>query len=166
MNRYALALLLTASSASAQNLTVQFTDGAPKDSMTFTNAGCAISDASVLVDLSTSQGGLIFDTTPQGAGVEVYQPVEIISGSVTLDPVTDGDQTLNILVTSLAKGADIRLTADLDDTLDASRQITVSGSEIADGLVIVTLNGTTYQGAFGTDGTASITLPDAICTHS
>lgn len=160
MRLTALALCGLATTASAQDLTVQFSDGAPKDSITITNSGCPISNAMFVLDLGSSKGGLIFDVTNGGAGVEVFQPVEITSGYAALSPVRDGDKQLQIFVTSLASGDQLGLTADLDDTLDASRQITVSGSEMAGASVSLALSDRVLTGTFGADGAASIHLPD------
>ena len=155
-----LALILLATGASAQDLTVQFTDGAPKDSITVTNMGCPIAGAMLVLDLSASSGGLIFDVTGSGAGVEVFQPVEIATGYAALSPVSDGDKTLQIFVEQLASGDTLGLTADLDDTLDASRQITVSGSEMAGASVSLAVNDRILTSTFGADGIATMVLPD------
>jgi hypothetical protein len=168
MRLITFALTVMATSATAQNLTIQFSDGAPKDRIMLTNAGCPLADAVITLDLEESQGRLIFDTTSQGAGVEVYQPVEITSGSATIAPVNDGDKILQILVKSLATGEKLSLTADIDDTLDASRQITVSGSEMAGASVSLVLNDRVLTGIFGTDGAASIgaSVPKSTCMPS
>lgn len=164
MRLSALAFTLLASGAAAQDLTVQFFDGAPKDSITLTNAGCPIANAMFVLDLETSQGGLIFDVTSAGAGVEVSQPVEITTGYAALSPVKDGDQQLQIFVQSLAPGDQLGLTTDLDDTLDAGRQITVTGSEMAGASVSLALADRVLTGIFDTNGTASLDLPDNAST--
>ena len=156
-----IALSLFATSATAQGLTVQFQDGAPKDSITLLNAGCAITNATVTLDLNGSNGGLIFDTSAQGAGVEVFQPVEVLTENVTAGAVTDGDTTLDISVGMLPTDAMIRLTADLDDTIVGGRQITVSGSEIAGATVAVAVDDHVTKGVFGDDGLAYIDMTNA-----
>lgn len=156
-----IAICLAANTATAQTVTVQFRDGAPKDSITLTNTGCPITDAAFTLDLSGSRGALIFDTSASGAGVEVFQPVEIVSGNVTLGPVGDGDTTLNIDLAMFPTDAIIRLTADLDDTLAGGRQITVSGSEIAGTTVVATVNGAKTQGVFDDSGTVEMTIASA-----
>lgn len=159
MRLLTLALALLATNSSAQDLTVQFSDGAPKDRITLTNTGCSISNAMFVIDLAGSEGELIFDVTSAGAGVEVFQPVEITSGSASVSPVSDGDKQLQVLVQALPTGEQLRLTADLDDTLDASRQITVSGSEMSGATVSLALANNVLTGTFDTDGIARISLP-------
>lgn len=159
MRMTALAFCLFAAPASAQDLIVQFTDGAPKDSITLVNAGCALSDAMVVIDLGGSQGGLIFDVTSGGAGVEVFQPVEITSGYGALSKVRDGDKRLQILVRSLAAGETFGVTADLDDTA-SDREITVTGSEMAGATVRLALKDRVVSGVFDATGTAKLALPN------
>jgi len=158
------AFTLLASSANAQDLVVQFSDGAPKDSITVTNSGCPLANAMLVLDLGPSKGGLVFDVADQGAGVEVFQPVEIAYGYAALSPVRDGDQRLQIFVESLAAGAKLGLTADLDDTLDVGQQITVSGSEMgsemAGASITLALADRVLTSTFGTDGIAHLDLPD------
>lgn len=159
MRKLTLALCLLASSAAAQDLTVQFTDGAPKDKITLVNTGCDLSNAMVVLNLHGSQGGLVFDTTPGGAGVEVFQPVEITSGYAALSPVKDGDEKLQIFVQSLMEGDTLGLTADLDDTAGGAGEITVNGSEMAGASVQIALNDRVITGTFDASGQAKIPLP-------
>ena len=154
------AFTLLASTANAQDLVVQFSDGAPKDSITVTNSGCPLANAMLVLDLGPSKGGLVFDVADQGAGVKVFQPVEIAYGYAALSPVRDGDQRLQIFVESLAAGAKLGLTADLDDTLDVGQQITVSGSEMAGASITLALADRVLTSTFGTDGIARLDLPD------
>lgn len=153
------AFCLLAAPATAQDFIVQFADGAPKDSITLQNSGCDLSNAMVMIDLDGSQGGLIFDVEPGGSGVDVYQPVEITSGYGALSPVRDGDKRLQILVHSLTAGETFGLSADLDDTLGGTREITVNGSEMAGASVRLALRDRVLSGVFDSDGTAKIALP-------
>ena len=159
MRNLTLALCLFASTATAQDLIVQFTDGAPKDRITLTNGGCTLSNAMVLLNLKGSQGGLVFDTSSGGAGVEVFQPVEITSGYAALSPVKDGDEKLQIFVQSLMEGGTLGLTADLDDTSGGAGEITVTGSEMAGASVQIALNDRVITGTFDTSGQAKLPLP-------
>ena len=90
-------------------LEVRFTESAPRDRFTVQNVGtCASGPFELTIDLSKSAAGLIFDTTAQGAGVEVYQPFNASSGQVTLTSgsvVSDGDESLSVKVSGLAPGA-------------------------------------------------------------
>lgn len=151
--------LLTPTFAAAQDLTVQFADGAPKDSITLQNNGCDLRDAMLILDLAGSSGDLIFDVTSGGAGVEVFQPVEITSGYAALSPVQDGDKQLQIFISALDAGETLGLTADLDDTLEAGRQITVSGSEMAGASMSLALSDRVVTGTFDSAGIAKIDLP-------
>ena len=128
------ASLLTLATPALADITVEFSEGAPKDRFTFTNTSdCALGPATVTLDLATAPAGLIFDVTGEGAGVEVFQPFELVSGArnVTATPsVSDGQQTLAMGLSGLGAGESVAFTIDLDDTT-STRQITVSGSEIA-----------------------------------
>jgi len=69
----ALSCLTFMASASA-NVEVRFVESAPKDRFVVKNLGnCDLRDLTLEVDLGSSQGQLIFDTTASGAGVEVFQ---------------------------------------------------------------------------------------------
>jgi len=153
-----LAFTLCASTSHAQGIAVQFADGAPKDSITFENNGCALEQATIVIDLSKSKAGLIFDTTAGGDGVEVYQPIEVLTPDVTVSPVADGGKVLHIYIPQFPNGATVRLTADLDDTTSA-RQITVNGSEMAGATVSLAMGALMETAPFGTDGAATLLVP-------
>lgn len=129
--------LLTATAAQA-DLRVSFDEGAPKDRFRIENTGaCMISQSSILLDLSTSSAGLIFDVTARGAGVDVFQPFEIVEGAgalAALPTVLDGQSQIRLDVTRLAPGETIAFTIDVDDTI-GQREITVSNAEIEDATV-------------------------------
>ncbi len=82
----------------AADLRVTFDEGAPKDRFTLTNAGgCVMPAGVVTLNLATAPAGLIFDVTAQGAGVEVFQPFELVAGASLLEDtpvVTDGDAAI------------------------------------------------------------------------
>ncbi|MEO1563461.1 MAG: aggregation factor core [Pseudomonadota bacterium] len=133
MFRFALVLCLISSPALA-GLEVRFLEGAPKDRIVVANVGsCAVENASLEIDFSKSEGRLIFDTTSEGAGVEVFQPVEVVHGAEALSEtpaVEDGETTLTLAISSLAPEARIILTMDIDDTI-GEREITVTEGEFA-----------------------------------
>lgn len=164
MRGFMFAGLLMAGSAQA-DIIVDFRDGAPKDRITITNAAaCATGPVTVTLDLGQAPAGLIFDVTNAGAGVEVFQPVEVVAGAdlmVALSEVRDGDQTLTVTLRDLAVGGQVALTVDLDDT-GGGREITVSGSEIAGAMVTVSGDTAMGQGAFDETGQARVIL--ASCT--
>ncbi len=142
--KYALTVFaICTASISSADISIRFIEGAPKDRFVIQNSGnCDFQDFDVLLDLSSSAAGLIFDTTSQGAGVEVFQPMEIVAGQSFLgefDAPTDGDNKFNIPFKTLPKGAEMAFTIDVDDTLknSASGQIIVRGQEIEGATVSV-----------------------------
>lgn len=157
-----LAWFAMASAASA-DVTVRFIEGAPKDRFVIETAGgvCAEGPVTVTIDMAGSAGGLIFDTTGAGAGVEVFQPFELTSGAGVVtgaSRVTDGDRALTLQMDALVAGAEVAFTIDVDDTL-GTRQITVSGAEIAGAVVRVEAGGDMRQAAFTDAASAVVDWP-------
>ncbi|NRA98580.1 MAG: aggregation factor core [Rhodobacteraceae bacterium] len=144
------ASVLTASAANA-DLRIVFDEGAPKDAFQFVNTGaCPLTDAAIQLDLTPSQGKLIFDVTASGGGVEVFQPFEIVEGEdalKSLPTVRDGQTELTLEIASLAPDAAIRFTIDVDDTLGA-REITVSDTEISGATVAIVQGSATATATF------------------
>lgn len=153
-----LAALLCAPSAALAELSVRFIEGAPKDRFEITHAGCPLSNARIELDLAPAPAGLIFDVTASGAGVEVFQPVEVVSGRMALSRVSDGDQRLTLDIPSVTPGRNLVISADLDDTLAQSDlgQIRVSGAEIAGAEVRLSLGDMTWGAVFDTSGRAVV----------
>ena len=114
-----------------------FVESAPKDSFRIiNNAACATGAVEVIIDLSTSAGNLVFDTTDTGAGVEVYQPFELVTGAehvLSATPISDGDSMVHINLSSLSPGDEVVFTIDVDDQLASGElgQTRIAGSEIA-----------------------------------
>lgn len=133
-----MASVVTFATAAHADLRVSFDEGAPKDRFQIENTGaCTMTDLSLLVDLAQSQGGLIFDVTAEGQGVEVFQPFEIVQGAGALKgipTVTDGQTEVSLDIARLAPNEAIAFTIDVDDTL-GQRAITVSGNEIKGAMV-------------------------------
>lgn len=150
--------LLLASPAAA-DLTVRFDEGAPKDRFTLTNTGdCALPAMNVTLDLGAAPVGLIFDVTASGAGVEVFQPFELVAGADRLSEtprVLDGDASIMLPLTGLAVGQSVAFTIDVDDT-GGAREITVSGSEIEGAEVIARLGSQSMTGTFTDRATALV----------
>ena len=151
------ALIATAGIAQAQGLTVTFADGAPKDRFELINEGCALQDVAIAIDLTDTPAGLIFDVTASGAGVEVFQPVEVTAGTMNVSAITDGAQQLQLTVPSFPSDTTYSLTADLDDTV-SNRQITVSGSEMLGARVLLTAGEVQAVAPFDANGRAMIDL--------
>jgi len=154
-----LPLLISMSSAAAAGLSVRFDEGAPKDRFTLTNSGeCNLKQARVMLDLSSSKAGLIFDVTASGAGVEVFQPLEFVKGADKLSripQVRDGDNRLELSIAQLKKGESIAFTIDVDDTL-GGQEIIVSDSEISGANIQLSAGSNKLSGTFGANAVASI----------
>lgn len=127
----------------AAEIRFSFAESAPKDSFSIINeAACATGPLEVTIDLSTSAGKLIFDTTDTGAGVEVFQPFELVAGEdivLSAVPLTDGDDKVQMSLASMSPGARVTFTIDVDDQLTngALGQIRVAGAEIEGALATV-----------------------------
>ncbi len=151
-----------ASLPAAADIAVRFTEGAPKDRFEITNlAACAVVAADLVIDLGASAGGLVFDVTGSGAGVEVFQPFALVAGAdalAVLPQVADGDRQIRLAVRSLAAGARIAFTIDVDDTV-GPRGITVSDAEITGAEVRVTVAGRTAAARFAPQGTLVVVMP-------
>lgn len=154
---YTALLALTAFPA-VSDVTVRFQDSAPKDRFVI-STDCAIAEIDMSIDLSQSAGSLIFDVTADGAGVEVFQPVEVQSGTAQIQPVIDGDQRLALRIAALAGDADVVISADLDDVLPNSAlgQIRVSGAELDGAQVRIVFAGMDETAAFA-NGSNQVTF--------
>ena len=159
MRVFFAAALICAGTAQA-DIVVEFRDGAPKDRFTITNDSPCATGAIVglSLDLVTAPAGVIFDVTGAGAGVEVFQPFEVIQGANYLLSVSDtmnGDQFLSLLLADMPAGAQVAFTLDLDDT-SGGREITVHGSEIAGALALLTTTSDSLAAEFDETGVARI----------
>lgn len=140
---YSCGLALFFTAAAQANIEVRFSEGAPKDRFTFTNqSNCVLKNVTADLDLSKSQGKLIFDITGAGAGVEVFQPFEVTEGKLKLasgESVKDGDSGMSLLIESMNPGERVSFTIDVDDTVPAGAlgMIRVAGSEIKGGTVSI-----------------------------
>lgn len=151
------ALCLAAPLTAHADIAVSFIEGAPKDTFRIENTGaCTITGGTLSLDLAKSAAGLIFDVTARGAGVEVFQPLEMVEGVhaiFSIPLVQDGDAQVAFDLVSLGAGETVSFTIDVDDTL-GSRAITVSGSEIAGAQVHYADNGMSKTAVFGRDAIA------------
>ena len=157
-----LLALLAAAPASA-GLAVRFIEGAPKDRFIFEST-CSLGAATVTLDLRGSKAGLVFDTEPDGPGVEAFQPFEVVEGAALVmrqPKVPDGGRSVSFEVSALERGARIVFTVDVDDTL-GGREITVDGSEIAGTTVTLERDGRTLSASFSEK--AAATIDDGLCS--
>lgn len=156
----ACALLVAATSVQA-DLMARFDEGAPKDRFVLTNeSGCDLGTVEVEFDLSGSAAGLIFDTTGAGAGVEVFQPFELVAGGdylIDLPEVTDGDHALSLRLNRLPPKASVAFTIDVDDTA-GGQEIIVNRSEITGAVVKIRSEGGEATGTFDTTASAAVDL--------
>ena len=160
----ALTLFLTQSVKA--NIEVNFVESAPKDRFVIKNTGeCVLKELTLEIDLSQSDGRLIFDTTATGAGVDVFQPFEVREEGIELissGGVKDGDAALSLGIGSLPPGKSVSFTIDVDDTLPKSElgNTRVAGPEIKNGLVKINLGEQKPVTAFfSADSKAIIYLP-------
>lgn len=133
----ALALVPDAVRACGPNVEISFTESAPKDIFDIRNKSDeSWTLVSLAFDLTSSHGGLIFDTDVGGPGENVAQPFERAGGNaqlVTTPTVSDGDAAMLMLFSGFAPGQSFVFTIDLDDRLTQSDmgQTMISGSEIS-----------------------------------
>lgn len=157
----ALVAIPMLSSPALADVEVIFSEGAPKDRFTITNTGaCDLGPMDVTIDLAGSSAGLVFDVTGQGAGVEVFQPFELVSGNALLSAipiVRDGDNALTLALTSLGQGQSLAFTIDVDDTIGA-REITVSRAEIRGAGVWIETEMNRNVGTFSNNAIASVPM--------
>lgn len=82
------------------DLNVKFVESAPRDRFVISNNSTTnVEIISASIDLSTSQGNLIFDTEDGGTGVEVFQKFRSETDQVKLvasPEVNDGDNQLDM----------------------------------------------------------------------
>jgi hypothetical protein len=160
-----IASIITAPTyANDQEISVTFRESAPKDSFTILNTGACQIDGLVSIDLASSEGKLIFDTTATGAGVEVFQPFAVVAGQnflVETPVVTDGDTIVQLSLKGLKIGDKVSFTIDVDDTLQNSNlgQIRVTGSEISGARVTVGKSAK-FSDQFGQDAVARLSMGD------
>ncbi|MEM1078553.1 MAG: aggregation factor core [Pseudomonadota bacterium] len=125
-------LSLSATVASA-DVSIAFDEGAPKDRFMIVYTGdCPLGPTDVIVDLEGSDGALIFDVAEGGAGVEVFQPIEVILGSediAGISEIRDGDRSVTIRFDRMMPMQHAAFTVDVDDSA-GSRPTVVSGAEI------------------------------------
>lgn len=159
------ALLFIFSGNISANIEVAFIEGAPKDQFIFNNTSkCDLQDVALKIDLSESEGLLIFDTSSQGKGVEVFQPFEVSKGQIRLasvENVNDGDTQLSLHIETMQANDYVSFTIDVDDTLVESElgNIRVTGTEITNAFVSIDVAGkNTLKAQFDNNGKALLVM--------
>ena len=158
-----LFILIFSTFPSLASIQVRFDEGAPKDRFTIENAGnCDLGSTVISIDLSGSPHGLIFDVTGKGAGVQVFQPFELVNGGENLRKipiVKDGDDQVTLEFSGFKAGETLSFTIDVDDTMNA-QQITVSNSEIAGAKIVATTGQKTLNAPFHDNAEAVVAIDD------
>ncbi|MEM8871040.1 MAG: aggregation factor core protein MAFp3, isoform C [Pseudomonadota bacterium] len=164
----AILALLAGTVPAMAEVNATFREGAPVDRFFIQNAGlCDLGPVTLTIDLSPSSAQLIFDVTAQGAGVEVYQPIQVKAAASVVyrvNAVTDGMQVVKVELSSFGAGERVEISGDLDDTLTESAlgQIRVAGTEIAGARVILNAAGREVSAAFDTQAQAILANPPCL----
>ncbi|QFT59698.1 hypothetical protein FIU94_12760 [Sulfitobacter sp. THAF37] len=165
MIRTATCLLLLWAGSAQADLSLRFIEGAPEDRFVLTNDGtCPLAEATLTLDIGAAPAGLLFDTTPGGAGVDVHQPFEVIEGRgalLGLPDLSDGDTVLTLNLAGLPSGGAVSFSLDVDDS-GTGRPETIAGSEIEGAMVTLVMGETTLDMPFSDQAVAVI--PIAPCT--
>lgn len=141
----ALPLVTQAAAACVHEVSMVFTESAPRDRFEIRNDSSPGQRIERLtLDLSSSAGRLIFDTIEGGTGVDVFQPFRVESGEAKLkgSPVVqDGSERLTLAFTRFEPGQRFVFSIDVDDRLTASDlgQTRISGVEMAGALLTVVI---------------------------
>lgn len=160
----ALFVALCASPAMAEDFRASVVEGAPRDRFILEHLGsCRIERVVVTIDFSGAPTGVYFDVTPNGAGLNVSQPVQIIEGAghVAETPaVLDGDQTLVLTLRDLEPGVRVVLTGDLDDVAPTSiaGRTRIGGDEILGSVLRARVGDRERVADFTSSGVATLPL--------
>ena len=139
----ALPLAAQAATTCVQDVSLVFTESAPRDRFEVSNDSSSGQRIQRLtLDLAGSAGRLIFDTVEGGPGINVFQPFRIESGEARLGMtpvVPDGSDRLELAFTRFEPGQRFVFSIDVDDRLTASNlgQTRVVGAELQGALLTV-----------------------------
>jgi len=125
---------------------------------------------SLVIRLTGSRGGLVFDTEDGGPGYSMHQQFVPVTGPGTdkvglvgAEPVGDGAEEIRLLFSDFLPGREFMFIIDVDDRLESSDygQAVVSGDEIegARAEAVLTMPGgakATPKASFGNDGVARL----------
>ncbi|EKV32635.1 putative aggregation factor core protein MAFp3 [Caenispirillum salinarum AK4] len=173
----ALALILpTSVPAAAQgfgvdeppaDLTVRFEEGMGPDLFHVENTGtCLATVMSVTIDLSSTVGGLVFDTEAGGGGANAAYPFILREGGEKITGAAggeDGGRLLTLELSGLRQGERVVFSIDVDDALEDSPwgRTRIAGPEFDGGGVRATLRAPDgremeHVGRFGPDARAYV----------
>lgn len=161
----ALALCLLATPSLA-DVSIAFNEGAPKDRFVIVYTGdCDLGPTDVIVDLAGSDGALVFDVAEGGAGVEVFQPIDVVMGAEDIagvSPLEDGDRSVTIRFDRMRPMQHAAFTIDVDDTTGA-RPTVVAGAEIRGATVrVMQQGGGVLEGTFDETARAIVSVPGCL----
>lgn len=156
-----LGLAMMAAPALA-DLDIEFIEGAPKDRFVISNSSsCRLARPELTIDLKTASAGLVFDVAENGAGLEVFQPFDVIEGAYHLAErpiVQDGATAITLKFRALPAWQQVTFTIDMDDT-DSTRGITVSPQELRGASVTLHADSGLHFGAFDDFARARVLIP-------
>lgn len=157
---------LLGSGLALADIAIAFDEGAPKDRFMIVYTGsCPLGPTEVVVDLDGSDGALVFDVAEGGAGLEVFQPVDVILGAediAGISDVRDGDRSVTIRFSRMMPMQHAAFTIDVDDTAGA-RPTVVAGAEINGAKArVFQAGGGMLEGTFGTDSRARVPVPGCL----
>lgn len=147
--------------------TVFHREGAPRDVILIRNLSQGPwSVVEAAIDLGPSAGRLVFDTVPDGAGINAAQPFRPAGGQAALaetPQVPDGAEAMGLRFADFPPGEHFSFTIDLDDRLGAGGT-TIGRAEASGALFTVTFaheDGATetHAGAFDDAGEALAAAP-------
>lgn len=159
----ALFLILVAKAGWAEGLDIRFQDGDPLDRIWLVNFGCPVSQAVLTIDMTGSASEVVIDTAYGGAGTQDPSDITVARGDARLKPVTDGAQSLTLLIDNLPTGGEVEITFDADDEqsdLHGDR-IFVDATEFAGTIAHITVGDDASQSTFDDQAQTVLILPPA-----
>ena len=160
--RFLLLLLFCASTAHADGVTIDFGDGNPFDRFIIGNVGCALEDATIIIDTRGTTGDVLMDTVRGGPGTQDPMPIAIKTGDAQILPTRDGSQLLILKIGYLKSDDRISVTLDVDDGAAAAHidRVEVAQNEMAGASARLIVHRQSTIGIFGQDGTVLIEAPN------
>ena len=117
-----------------------------------------LENSHLILDFTTSQADVYLDTVRGGPGSRAPLPVAVMSGDIRVKPVSDGAQTLVIIVDTLNEGDIAQVSMDMDDGLGTQgvAQVEVYGSELKGAVATLVTDEQQHRGVFDANGMARV----------
>ena len=152
----ALALFGTAAQS---DILIEFVEASPNDRFVIHNISpCDLVGFALEIDLSRSEGGLVFDTNEDDRVIEVFQSYQLVSSShkvaLRREPI-DGARRLMFDVEELDHGASVSITVDIDDTTSEIGKI-VSGEEMVGSIASAWIGPAKFSDGFDEFGNSQL----------